>query len=94
MARNSEPSKIETPTPILTLAQIIFHIDEYIASNFEFVSFWTPRKIHLKKCIFTFSENVTNYSFTVGVHVTVTEERKNMRSSIHLKGQRTCVMWM
>ena len=33
-----------------------------------------PRKIHLKKCIFTFSENVTNYALIVGVE-NVNEER-------------------
>ena len=49
------------------------------------------RKIHLKKCIFTFSENVTNYVLLVGVQ-NVNEERKKICSSIHLKGKRTCVM--
>ena len=35
-----------------------------------------PRKMHLKKCIFTFSENVTcNYALIVGVQ-NVNEERK------------------
>ena len=33
-----------------------------------------PRKIHLKKCIFTFSENVTNKALIVGVQ-NVNEER-------------------
>ena len=33
------------------------------------------RKIHLKKCIFTFSENFTNYALIVGVE-NVNEERK------------------
>ena len=33
-----------------------------------------PRKIHLKKCIFTFSENVTNYALIIGVE-NVNEER-------------------
>ena len=43
-----------------------------------------PRKILLKKCIFTFSDNVTNYALIVGAK-NVNDERKKICSSIHLK---------
>ena len=45
-----------------------------------------PRKIHLKKCIFTFSENVTNYALIVGVH-NVNEERKTFVLVFICKGK-------
>ena len=51
-----------------------------VGLNFYLSEF--PRKIHLEKCMFTFSENVTNYALFGGVQ-NVEERRTFFFSSIH-----------
>ena len=86
--------KFKTPTPILTLAQIIFYIHgEYIASSFEFVSSRNPEKNPFQK-VYLYVFWKCHKLFIDCWRTERYRRTENICSSVHLKGQRTCVMWM